>query len=63
MDVIEEGIEISVNEEQSKKQYSPIYLTEEGISICVNAEHLQKAHSPIEVTLEGMVIRDTKMHP
>ena len=32
-----------VNDEHSKKAYSPIKVTEEGIGICVNDEQFEKA--------------------
>lgn len=39
IDVIENGITISVNDEQLLNAYSPIDVTNDGIEISLNDEH------------------------
>ena len=52
--VIEDGISIVSNDEQSSKAFSPIDFTEEGIVICVNDEHCLNALLPILVIEFGI---------
>lgn len=53
--MIEEGISIFTNEEQSWNAHLPIVTILDGISMLVNDEHLLKAPLPIESIKEGIV--------
>lgn len=52
--LIEEGIIISISEEQSEKAIFSISVTESGIVILVKDSHPKKDAIPIFVTEEGI---------
>ena len=53
---------IWVNEEQSAKAFSPIFVIEDGIVICFKDEHPAKVKSPIIVTENGIDICVNSIH-
>lgn len=57
--VKDEGIDISFNDEQLQKKYSPKEITEEGITIFSRDEHLVKRRSSMDLIDEFVLIMCT----
>lgn len=53
-DLTDNGIEISVNEEQSLNTHSPNFVKEDGIDISFKEVHFWNAELPNEVTENGL---------
>ena len=52
IDLIDDGIEISFNDEQSTKAFDSIDSTDDGIYNFFNDEHPEKAFDPIDIGIE-----------
>ena len=60
---INDGNEISFNDEHPQKEFFPIEVTDDGIDISANDEHLWKEDLPIEATDDGIEIWVNDVHP